>query len=128
MPLFKSKQRISFSKEMAGHPLFLWSKIISLVLIVLSVALIVWKLAPLAIDGTPVSLHYNVAFGVDLIGPWYQALLLPGMGLGILIANVLFARQVWGKEELLSYLFAGGTIVCEVVLFVATLFITLLNL
>ncbi len=128
MPLFKRRQRISFNREMAGHPLFLWTRILSSLFIVLSIALILWKLAPMAEGGRLVALHYNVLFGVDLLGAWYQALALPGIGLVIFVANMLFARQVWEKEHLLSLLFAAGTIVAELTLFVAVVFITLLNL
>lgn len=113
---------------MAGHPLFLWTRIISLVLIVLSTALILWKLMPVGAGGDPVALHYNVFVGVDLLGEWYRALTLPAIGLLLLVANTLFARQVWEKEHLLSFLFAAGTIVAEITLFVAVVFITLLNL
>ncbi len=128
MPLFKRRQRISFNREMAGHPLFLWTRIISLLLIALSTVLIFWKLAPLGADGKLLALHYNVFFGVDLLGNWYQALALPGLGLAMFVANMLFARQVWEKEHLLSFLFASGTIIAELALFVAVVFITLLNL
>ncbi len=128
MPLFKRRQRISFNREMAGHPLFLWTRIISLLLVALSTMLIFWKLAPLGVDGRLLALHYNVFFGVDLLGSWYQALALPGLGLVMFFANMLFARQVWEREHLLSFLFATGTIIAELALFVAVVFITLLNL
>lgn len=128
MPLFKRQQRISFSREMAGHPLFLWTRILSLVLIALSLLLIVWKIMPLRADHDVIALHYNAVFGVDLLGSWYQVFLLPLIGLGIFIANTLFARQLWEKEYLLSCLFAVTTIIAEVLLCIAVVFITLLNL
>ena len=128
MPLFKRQQRISFNQEMAGHPLFLWTNTLSAIFMSLSVLLIVWKIAPLRFDHQAVALHYNAVFGVDLLGAWYQVLLLPAVGLGIFLANTLFSHQVWEKEHLLSYLFSTATIVAEGTLFVAVLFITLLNL
>ena len=128
MSLFKRGQRISFSRDMWAHPLFPWTAVISLTLMVLTVGLIFWKLAPIGRELDVIPLHYNVYFGVDLLGRWYRVFLLPAMGLVLFAANALFARALWEKEHVLSFFFAVGTIVISTVIFLAVLLITLLNL
>lgn len=39
----------------------------------------------------PIILHYNVYFGVDMIGAWWQAYLLPWVAVIIMMINVILA-------------------------------------
>lgn len=57
-------------------------------------------------------LHYNVYFGVDLLGSWWQAYILPGValcfvGINIWLAFYFYARQ---QERIAAYLFLLGTL------------------
>lgn len=127
MSLFKRKQRISFSQTMWSHPFFMWMTILSSLLILLMVGLAVWKIVPLSVDHPTIPLHYNVFFGVDLVGGWYEVFYLPLLGLIFLVGNAICAKTLWEKEHLLSFFFAGATLIIEVTFFVAVLLITLLN-
>jgi len=49
-------------------------------------------------DGTIV-LHFNVYFGVDIVGSPWQALLLPGMALLFLLLNVAIAYRFYAVRE-----------------------------
>ncbi len=91
------------------------------------VALPIWKLAPLAESRNVFSLHYNVFFGVDLVGPWFSVLYVPVLGCILLVANRTFTRVLFEREQLLSYFFAITTLMIEALLFVAVVLITLLN-
>lgn len=42
----------------------------------------------------PIPLHYTITFGIDRIGPWYSAYLLPLSGTMILFLNTLVALIV----------------------------------
>lgn len=42
----------------------------------------------------PIPLHYTITFGIDRIGPWYSAYLLPLSGAMILFLNVLLTLIV----------------------------------
>lgn len=110
------------------HPLFRFSFLTSLALLLLMTLLPLWKLSPDAGEQAQIPLHYNVVFGVDLIGPWYNIFVLPALGLILLFANTLFQRQLYQKERVLSYFFAVGTLLAEITLFVSVLLIVLLNL
>lgn len=65
-------------------------------------------------------LHYNIYFGVDLIGPWYQFYLLPVIGLVILIVNALFARLVYRRQRQIAYIVLSITIVYQFLLLLAS--------
>ncbi len=47
----------------------------------------------------PIVLHYNVYFGVDVIGSWWQAYFLPLVGLMIIAVNNLLAYYIYSKKE-----------------------------
>lgn len=42
----------------------------------------------------PIPLHYTITFGIDRIGPWYAAYLLPLSGTMLVILNVLLTLLV----------------------------------
>lgn len=57
-------------------------------------------------------LHYNVYFGVDLIGAWWQVYILPGIafcfvGMNIWLASYFYTRQ---QERIAAYLFLLGSL------------------
>lgn len=50
-------------------------------------------------------LHYNVYFGVDLLGAWWQAYALPLLGGILLVGHFFLARRFYMKSErIASYL------------------------
>ncbi len=77
----------------------------------------IWQVRP---QETPVFLHYNIYFGVDLIGPWYQFFLMPAIGLVIAVVNVLLARIVFRRQKIFGYIILGITLVYQVLIFLAS--------
>ncbi|MFA6909244.1 MAG: hypothetical protein WC289_05195 [Patescibacteria group bacterium] len=57
---------------------------ISLCALIVQGILLALRLHPTA---DPVPLHYNIYFGIDLIGAWWHIFLFPGIGLLILLLN-----------------------------------------
>jgi hypothetical protein len=49
--------------------------------------------------GNVVVLHFNVYFGVDIVGSPWQALLIPGMSLLFLILNIPLAYRFYAVRE-----------------------------
>ena len=47
-------------------------------------------------------LHYNIIFGVDLVGPWWKILYLPLGGLAIIILNFLLSLYIYNQDKLIS--------------------------
>lgn len=75
-----------------------------------------------------VALHYNIYFGIDSIGPWYKVFILPILGAFIIIFNNIVGYIFYLQEKLLSYLLIFSQTILQVILFVAGIFVILLNI
>jgi len=90
--------------------------------------LISYKIMPLANELDFFSLHYNIYFGIDLIGSWYRIFYIPVAGLLFLTINLVLIFFLYKKERFLSYLIAACSTLISLGLAVALLLITLLNI
>jgi DMSO reductase anchor subunit len=124
--LFSSRE--AGGERAPGAGFFRFVPIASLLLIIAEVALISWRVVPMIYGQTAVPLHYNIHFGVDTIGDWRRIFTVPVIGLLILLINTALARFFLKGERALSAMAAGATLFLEVILFVATIFIILLNI
>lgn len=111
---------------------FLRDKFILLSLILsLFFNVLVWLLLytkiPHLVDGTIV-LHYNIYFSIDLIGPWWQILLLPLSGLAILLINLFFSYLNYKQSRLISCFLLGFSGLMQVIIFLASLALIYVNL
>lgn len=77
--------------------------------------------------GESVALHYNVRFGIDLVGEWYRLLRLPAVSLALAAVNAVVALFVWRRDRVLAYLLGAGTVVVAIVTTTATLLTIYLN-
>lgn len=118
-----------------------WAKriaLFSLALVVLMIALPLWKLLPIVSDRPFIPLHYNIYLGIDRFGPWYQIFILPVIGGVILLLNLSLAAsfaegetrvfRLGRSEPVLSGLFVWLTPVLELILLASVVFTLLLNL
>jgi hypothetical protein len=87
-------------------------------------ALILWKLPPT--DGT-VFLHYNIYFGIDLAGSWYQLLWIPGSGTVIVGVNLIVTLLATGLQKFFRVIGAVVTLLIELMILLASLLVVLLN-
>lgn len=74
-----------------------------------------WKLRQLP---ATIPLHYNIYFGIDLIGPWYQLFVLPGLGFFTLLLNTILAR-VFSQEPMLSAFLLWTALLTQLIFFAA---------
>lgn len=73
-------------------------------------------------------LHYNVYFGVDLIGNWWQPYVLPVMGIIFLLVNLLLARRLFRqKERIAAYILLLSALIIQVGLIIASAGVVLIN-
>jgi hypothetical protein len=72
-------------------------------------------------------LHYNIEFGVDLVGPWYYILSLPLSGLIFLLLDFGLAFFLFLRFRSLSYILIFTALAVQIILFIATLLIFFLN-
>ncbi len=115
-------------KEMARRRFFQMAIALSLLFWALAVALPSWRVVPEIINKKAVPLHYNIHFGIDTVGPWWQIYVVPGVGILFIILNLFAARFTWQRDPMLSYVVASATVLVELLLFVAMIFIVFLHL
>jgi len=104
---------------------------VSLILNVLLWFFLYWqlnKIVQVNPQFTTIPLHYNVFFGIDQFGKWYNAFILPLTGLIILAINFVIAISVYSKKSLLSYFLTISTFLIQIILLVSSLFIIMINL
>jgi len=75
-----------------------------------------------------ISLHYNIYFGIDNIGNWYNVFIMPLFGIFIIVFNNILAYTFYSKEKLISYLLIISQTVLQAILLAAAVFVILLNI
>jgi hypothetical protein len=101
----------------------------------ISLNLITWvilylKLHPFSYmsESGQIYLHYNLYFGIDNIGYWYEALVIPLLGLFIIILNSLLAYFFYIQDKVLSYSLVVSQTLLQIILLAAAIFVILLNI
>jgi hypothetical protein len=115
-------------REMWRSRLIKVSTVLSVLFWLLSVALPAWRVVPEIVGKTAVPLHYNIHFGIDTVGPWWQIFVVPAVGLLFMVMNLIAARMTWRRDPMLSYTIAAATAFIELLLLVAMIFIVFLHL
>lgn len=113
----RSACRSFFGQEFFRNGLVHWILIGSLFVNVLNWAAAFYFIRPVDF---PIILHYNVYFGVDILGSWWEVFFLPGVGTFFLIVNfVLGYFSYLRQERIAAYLFLLGTFIIQIGLTVA---------
>lgn len=102
--------------------------IISMLFWLATVSLPAIRIVPIIYGKPAVPLHYNVHVGVDTIGPWWQIFVVPLLGLIMILVNLWLARFMWTRDPVLAYVTGFATVVLQVLLFTAMVFIVYLSL
>ncbi|MFH1426593.1 MAG: hypothetical protein ABIG66_04175 [Candidatus Kerfeldbacteria bacterium] len=87
-------------------------------------AVILWKL-PYTSD--PVFLHYNIYFGIDLTGSWYELLWIPGSGLAALVINSVIIVLNKRMDAVVRISSMAVTASFQAILLLASVLVVLLN-
>lgn len=53
-----------------------------------------------------VPLHYNIYFGIDLLGPWWYVLLFPAVGTVTCVANAFLAALLMRRDTVAAHFVA----------------------
>lgn len=75
----------------------------------------------------PIFLHYNIFFGIDLIGPWWKIFYIPLSGFIILLINTSLSAASFKEDRALSFTVMSATIFFELFLFLTSFLIVLIN-
>ena len=75
-----------------------------------------------------IPLHYNIYFGIDRVGPWYYAFVIPLFGLIVFAVNTALGYIFYFREKVISYTLVIIQALLHGALVAATLFVILLNI
>lgn len=87
-------------------------------------AVLLWKI-PYTPDA--VLLHYNIFFGVDATGSWYQLFAIPLSGLIIVLVNEGVLLRTSSPDLFVKRLMSILTLIMQLIVLVAAFLILLLN-
>ncbi|MDD5043084.1 MAG: hypothetical protein PHD51_00225 [Patescibacteria group bacterium] len=97
--LFDSKFIVSFSFFIRDR--IIW--VATSLGIVFNIFFWAWLYFKMPRGGESVPLHYNIYFGIDRIGRWYEIFLFPLTAFFILLVNFFLAYFIYKKEKFLSH-------------------------
>ncbi|HPN96577.1 MAG TPA: hypothetical protein PLK35_02310 [Candidatus Moranbacteria bacterium] len=121
----KDKIKLFFKNEYFQNKTNSWLLFLSLLADLINWAVLVIFLRT---STSNIILHYNVYFGVDMIGNWKQTLLLPAIGLVIFAINFLLSRYFYfNKEKVASYILLAATFMAQTSLLIAALGVIIIN-
>ena len=73
-------------------------------------------------------LHYNVYFGVDMMGSWKSVFVLPSVGLALFLINFFLSKYFYrNKEKVASYILLIALFMAQLSLLIATLSVIIIN-
>ena len=75
-----------------------------------------------------VFLHYNIIFGVDLLGAWWKIFFLPASGLLVALINFSLSFFLYKKDKFLSMLLGFWTLFFHAFLIAIVMLLVRLNL
>ncbi|GEM_PF-4650513 len=73
-------------------------------------------------------LHYNVHFGINYVGKWYEILFLPLGGFVLLIMNMMLTWFLYDRGSIFGYFLSFASLGIILILFVSIIFILLFNI
>lgn len=99
--------------------------LVLIALLLLQVGLIMFVIGP---RPDTVFLQYNILFGVNLRGEWASLLLIPCIGALISSINATIGWLLFDKDRFVAYLLYTMSVLCVLLLTVATFFIVNMNI
>ena len=109
---------------LAKNKTYRWNFFVSAILNLMTWIFLYWQIQP---QVEPVVLRYNIYFGINLIGPWWQVFWWPLLGLIILIVNFILANWMLRNNRFLSYFLVYTATLCQILLAVVSFFAVLIN-
>lgn len=100
------------------------TSIVALFFLACSWTLIIWRVLPLQGD---ITIHYTVHLGIDWIGPSWQALYAPVLGLLLYIFNTVIGIKTIRKDVMFARLVAGFNVFIQALIVFASVILVLAN-
>ncbi len=114
----------NFFKQYLSNRAILVTTLLSLATNVLTWVYLFTKFKP---QSEPIFVHYNIYYGVDLIGNWYYIFAFPLIGIIIFIINSIVSMYLFKKSNILSYMIVGILLLLQLIILVSSLVTTRIN-
>jgi hypothetical protein len=119
------KIKFFFTQDYFRNPLNIWLIIFNFVINSANWAILLIFVEPVDFS---IILHYNVYFGVDVIGDWRKIFLLPALGIFLFFLNLSLAIYFYKQEEkTASYILMLVSVLIQINLMIASTTLTLIN-
>ncbi len=73
-------------------------------------------------------LHYNIIFGVDLVGSWWKIYLIPLAGVAVALLNYFFSLMFYSVDKFLARLMSGWVLFFHLFLLIGIILLVRLNI
>lgn len=98
----------------------------------LAVNLFIWfflylKFYPLQVMEENFPLHYNIYFGVDFIGRWYEIFIMPLIGTFFIAIDFILADIIYLRDKITSYFLTGAGAFIQILLLLAAYSVVMIN-
>lgn len=75
----------------------------------------------------PLTLHYTIYFGPDLLGEAWQALTIPLVGLVIIFINIILGFLIYLRDRFTAYFLISILLVVQVFLWIGAITLVMIN-
>lgn len=79
-------------------------------------------------DDGQIFLHYNIIFGVDLVGDWWKIYYLPLTGILVILLNYFFSFMLYSADKFLARLLSAWILFFHLFLMIGTILLVRLNI
>ncbi|MDR3559743.1 MAG: hypothetical protein P4L62_03755 [Candidatus Pacebacteria bacterium] len=124
------KTKLFFKTRFAGNDFFLNHIVLWLLLFGIITNAADWTILLVFMNrlDADVILHYNVYFGVDMLGNWKLAFMMPAVGLVLFLVNAFLADYFYrNKERIASYILLLAALMVQLSLIVASAAVIMIN-
>jgi hypothetical protein len=114
-----------FAEEYFQSSIAVWLIILSLVANLSNWLILKIFIRPIDL---PIILHYNVYFGVDMMGNYKEVYILPLIGIILLLINFFLSKYLYEKKErIASYLLMMAALMIQLALIVSSVSVIIIN-
>lgn len=119
------KIKLFFKRDYFQNRIVLWLLVISLLGNIVNWVIFGIFIRP---NDSNIILHYNVYFGVDVMGQWKLVFLLPAIGLALFLINLVLSIHFYTrKERIASHLLLMASLMAQLSLLIASISVILIN-
>ncbi len=106
----------------------LWASVPLLGAILIQIFMWWYLISNIRSDVGQIFLHYNIIFGVDLVGDWWKIYFIPLAGMLIVLLNYFFSLMFYSVDKFLARLLSFWVLFFHFFLMIGTILLVRLNI